>query len=294
MPNDLPIQTVVADATLRRIFRIRRLEMALLRLYNRSHRLGILRLAPSHYSYPRGTRRLAVRHGVTFNLDISTYHGWMLYYHRSQNYRIGHCVSAGQVVIDIGANIGEVALICARRVGPTGRVLAFEPHPETFSQLKTNCALNPSLNCSIENLALGDRHGMVSMVQSDGRNPGTATVDSGTETVQTCATNVPLSTLDTCEAMHHLPRLDLLKLDVEGYEGRVIEGARDVLRRYRPKMVIELVDQHQRRHGYSARKLVARLNQLGYTVSKMSDGLQVTPQHDLDGCSMDVLCVPEP
>lgn len=277
------------DATVRRIFKVPALERLLLALCESTGARWLLKLAPGHYSYAPGTRRVCRRNGIVFDADIATYNGWMLYYLRSENHKVASLAKPGEVVLDVGANIGEVALACAARVGTGGRVYAFEPNPPTFENLSRNVNLNASLPCHVENLALGERAGTIGLVQVDGRNPGTVTVAESGESRAKVA-EIRVTTLDEYVTANNLPRVDLIKIDVEGYESQALRGATQTLARWHPRLVIEIVDSHQRRHGGSARELAAWLRTNGYSLTELSSGRVIGPDENLDGCQLDVLC----
>lgn len=172
----------------------------------------------------------------------------------------------GDVVVDVGANIGNTALAAASRVGPGGRVLAFEPHPRTHAFLLENVALNDARQVEVVNAAVGDRPGTVkfSSLSADDINRVLASgeADSGL--------TVPVRTLD--EALAGVARIDLLKIDVEGYEKRVLEGAGDVLART-ACVFYESVEADCAREGYSTSDLVAMLQDRGFRVlRRVRDG----------------------
>ena len=290
--TDIPFATRLADSTFRKFFRWTIPERFLLWLYQTTNIPFLLKLAPAHYTYPVGTIRKAYRRGIHYQIDLSTYHGWMIYYHRSEPEKIARFVKPGDTVIDIGANIGEVALSCAKRAGPQGRVVAFEPNPPTFAALRVNRELNPALSVVVENLALGDRAGEVSMVQLDGRNPGTTTIKPGNKSEGEMVDKVPMLTLDSYAENHLSGPVHLIKIDVEGYESFVLTGAVSIIQRNKPVLLVELCDQHQKMHGGSARALVAQIKALGYQVTCLGDETRPVSDAALDGCNIDVTCTP--
>jgi FkbM family methyltransferase len=133
---------------------------------------------------------------------------------------LSNYLRAGDTVIDVGANIGNLALAAAVAVGPRGRVLAFEPHPRVFGYLSGNIALNHAVHVRAYNLALGDRRGATSL--SDGRADDQNKVLPGGQGLP-----VPIERLD--EVFDGQSDVSLLKIDVEGYEKYVLWGAEAVL-----------------------------------------------------------------
>jgi FkbM family methyltransferase len=147
----------------------------------------------------------------------------------------------GSVAIDIGANLGEWTVPFARAVGAAGRVLAIEPIPRSAAALEATLAANALRHAEVIGCAAGDRDGAaeftVPIVTSARSDTGTARIgpaQPGNE-----ALRVPLRALDSLVAEHGLDRLDLIKIDVEGHERLVLDGASAMLNRHRPVLVIE-------------------------------------------------------
>jgi FkbM family methyltransferase len=169
---------------------------------------------------------------------------------------------AGSVVIDLGANIGEWTVPFARAVGATGRVLAIEPAPRAAAALEMTLAANALRHTEVVRCAVGDRDGTaefaIPVVASARTDTGTARIgsaDAGQERL--C---VPLRAIDSLVLERGLDRLDLVKIDVEGYERRVLDGAAAVLARFRPVLVIETG--HESEGDRAA--IHSRLQGLGY------------------------------
>lgn len=148
----------------------------------------------------------------------------------------------GGVAVDIGANIGAHTLTLAKTLGVNGTVLAFEPNTLVRSALERNVALNNFRNCHVYACALGDQPGVVplrvpKMGSAEYSNMGLASLialDTPHDLVE-----VQVRTLDdvVCEA--GLVRIDLVKIDVQGYECRVLAGCSKVLAKYSPVVIFE-------------------------------------------------------
>jgi FkbM family methyltransferase len=147
----------------------------------------------------------------------------------------------GSVAIDAGASLGEWTIPFARAVGPAGRVIAIEPAPRSAAALASTLAANALRQAEIVRCALGDHDGTVEfavpVVTSARSDTGTARIGPGCAGYD--ALQVTLSRLDSVAAERSLARLDLVKIDVEGYERSVLDGAAGILERYRPVIVIE-------------------------------------------------------
>ena len=139
------------------------------------------------------------------------------------------------VVIEVGANIGSHTVGLAKAVGPGGQVFAFEPQRVVFQLLCANVALNSLLWAHCVQAAVGVTQGQVSVPAVEYTRAGNF---GGVPMLpaQTGGEQVPLLTLDTCM---NVDRLRLLKIDVEGMEQAVIEGASELIARHAPFLYIE-------------------------------------------------------
>ena len=144
----------------------------------------------------------------------------------------------GDVFIDVGANVGLFTLKGARLVGPSGRVLALEPSSIAFAELLDNLSLNAFENVTpiMAAASTEDGTGQLNHVDLGGDPQAFSLVNAGNarggETVRTVR-------LDTLAAEHGLARIDLVKIDVEGAEPLVIEGALGCLAAFRPALIFE-------------------------------------------------------
>lgn len=140
-------------------------------------------------------------------------------------------VKEGDLVIDVGANLGTTVLPLARAVGSTGQVIAFEPQPLMAQCLLTSLTLNEIFNVRLLSSALGDASGWAKISApsiNQGGNYGAMSL--GSEGLQ-----VPVVRLDELE----LDRCALIKIDVEGYEWPVLQGAKMLLKAHKPVLYLE-------------------------------------------------------
>lgn len=138
----------------------------------------------------------------------------------------------GAVVVDVGANVGWYTLLAAARVGPSGQVYAFEPGAESCRLLEQSAAWNAFGHVRVFECAVSDVEGVVGfgLDDSNGR--------ISHERVRESPLQVRSETLDRALAGER--RVDVIKVDVEGAEARVLRGARALLERDRPVLVTEL------------------------------------------------------
>ncbi len=185
----------------------------------------------------------------------------------------------GQTALDVGANVGWHTLLLAHRVGPTGRVVAFEPNTHIRPRLEANLARNDLSNVSVSSIALSDRSGTMRF-----RSPQASDVGAGDgHLIDASAHNgsvddiieVTTQRLDDLWPSLGLDRVDLMKIDVEGWDASVLDGARETLRRYQPHVLFEFDSRLMNRAGGSEAKLRALLSDIRYEgVAIMRGGLQ--------------------
>jgi FkbM family methyltransferase len=147
----------------------------------------------------------------------------------------------GAVAIDIGANLGEWTVPLARAVGAGGQILACEPAPLAAKALEATLGANALRQAAVIRCAVGGHDGSaeftVPVVTSAQADSGTARIGAGRPDHETLS--VALSRLDSLVAERGLDRVDLIKIDVEGHERQVLDGAEATLGRFRPTLVIE-------------------------------------------------------
>ena len=233
------------------------------------------RIMPHNTLYPPNSFRRARRHGIEWELDLSDWPDWCLYFHSNADSPLGvlSYVVEGDVVIDVGGNIGQTALPLALALGDGGRVISFEPFPDTRQRFCRNLELNPDLRVTVEPLALGDAPGTAKMAR------GCAT-NSGGNQIAEKGEQVRVVTLD--EYTSEMDRVNLIKVDVEGYELKVLEGAAGVLDKHHPRLYIELDGAALARQGASAHQLLNFIASKGYRITDAATGGQVNPERHSD------------
>ena len=221
---------------------------------------------------------------------------WFGYYSRD----VVHCLDAllgpGQVFVDGGANIGEITLVAAKRVGPEGRVIAFEPMGSIRERLAANVDANRFAQVEIVGKGLSDAPGRRPIFVS-GSDYEDGSSHSGLGTIyasqqrSAVASEIELTTLDAIMRDRDLERLDGIKLDIEGAELAAIRGAAELLRRFRPWLVVEIGRGTCNAAGYEPADILAALP--GYEFARIGRKGRLDPiaSGDLDDWQ-NVLCRP--
>jgi FkbM family methyltransferase len=177
-------------------------------------------------------------------------------------------VKPGMTVCDIGANIGYYTLLLARWVGPTGRVFAFEPDPVNFALAKKNVEHNGYTNVTLVNCALSNQPGelLLYVCEYNRGDHRSYNPDEPRECV-----SVEAKTLDAFLESQNNPRIDVIKMDVQGAEPLVCQGAAQFFRENAPqKMLMEFWPQAMNQAGQSAEALLDQLAQAGFDYSLVS------------------------
>jgi FkbM family methyltransferase len=177
----------------------------------------------------------------------------------------------GMIFLDIGANVGQYTLLGSQRVGPGGKVHAFEPHPILWSVLSRNIGLNRCANVVCDSLAVAEREGVQPLFHGPPDRAGeTALVPCEG---QTEFTQVRTVTVDSYLRSHMIAQVDLIKIDVEGAELRVLEGATNLLTRGAGlTLILEFNDGAAHRFGHSVGDVASFLRARGFALYRLQTG----------------------
>jgi FkbM family methyltransferase len=142
----------------------------------------------------------------------------------------------GDVIFDVGANLGEWTVPMARYAGPAGRVIAFEPIPEMAEAVRKTCRINRLVGVTVVQAAASDQNGQAVFYVDLEHTGGSSLNKPAGNGIQI---EVQLRCLDDYVSETSLVRCDLIKIDVEGAERQVIAGARSTLEKFRPTVIFE-------------------------------------------------------
>ncbi len=213
------------------------------------------------------------RGGVRWRLDLEEGIDFSIYllgaFERSTVATLRELVKAGDVVLDIGANIGAHTLGLAKNVGAAGKVYAFEPADFAFQKLLRNLALNPELErrTKASQVMLGSGaekppNGVYAswpLEKVDSVHPKHRGRFVSTE-------GAVVDTLDGFVAREKVSRINLIKMDVDGHELPVLQGGRSVLREHRPVIVMEMSPYVHAEEQNSFAAVIEVLKELRYKI----------------------------
>jgi FkbM family methyltransferase len=210
--------------------------------------------------------RIRSRFGVKFECDLRDKVPREIYFvgfDRRDCRTLRRLIKPGDVVLDVGANIGYFSLLCAKWLRGRGAVYALEPFPSTMRRLERNLELNPKLSSLVRlrATAISDFVGSISMSTPDEGN-------SGCNYLSECGDgDMAVTTLDAFAQQECFSRIDLIKVDVEGSEVALLKGARGTLERFRPLVMIEINPGALRRFEQTAGDVVSLLGKYRYRMA---------------------------
>ncbi len=191
---------------------------------------------------------------------------------------VNRFLKKGMIVVDIGAHHGFYTILCSKKVGNTGRVVAFEPSPGERRKLSFNLRLNHCKNARIEPYALAGRSGKTTLFVIDGRDTAFNSLRPPAVAIPTREVDVSAVRLDDYLGSLCLERVDFVKIDAEGAELEILQGAKRLLMtESSPVMMVEVSDDRTRPWGYSSAAIYDFLAKRGYTWFLVSEDGYLKP-----------------
>lgn len=175
---------------------------------------------------------------------------------------MGSVLHRGDVFVDVGASIGWFTLFAAKLVGGGGRVIAFEPDPESFSELRRNVEINGFRHVMLEQKALSRETGRVKFfLRASPENRGIVSFGDKQPVIE-------VETLRLDDYLRRNPtRVDFIKIDTEGAEGLILEGMHETIKQNaRIKLLIEFDPVMLKAAGTDPQKLLVGLTGRGFDI----------------------------
>ena len=245
---------------------------------------------PPPYLYSKGSFRIVKRNGIAFKLDISDtvdHFIFFNYYDEALESFFKDCQQA-KVILDIGANIGWTTLRSAKE-NPKARIIAFEPHRVTFERAQDNFSRNNFSNIELLNVGLGDKNTILKIYEMKDNNSGMNRIVL--EEINRPFKEVKIKRLDELIQELNIETVDLIKIDVEGFEPFVLKGAAAILTNSNAKIIMETDDRFLKNNGSSAQELISLLQGYGYKKFYRADKkTDIKLTDDLTDCHFDMIC----
>lgn len=206
-------------------------------------------------------------------IDISKYLGNKIYWRGAHDWNtifaLKKNISSNDTIIDIGANIGEYTLSAASLLDENGKVMAFEPVKKMYEQLIQNIELNPHLKNKILVIkkALGNQKNILPIYdEAHTDNEGLYSLHQKNFKNSIKIEDIEIDTLDQIFKEYKISTVQFIKIDVEGNELFVLEGAKEVIQNFKPKLMIEISEKNIHAAGYTINDLFEFLNPYNYSI----------------------------
>ncbi len=191
-------------------------------------------------------------------------------------------VKPGEVVVDIGANIGYHTLLLAKLVGNEGKVYAFEPHPENFSLLRKNVEVNGYKNIIIEQKAVSDKKGKVKLYLAGDKR---TTRHSLLKYENTKEEWVEAESI-TLDEYFKDKKINFIKMDIEGAEHYAVLGMSKLLKKNKKiKMILEFTPARLEELGIKPKEHIKLLQNLGFNLLNVNERDTVLENFEVDKIS---------
>ncbi len=171
-------------------------------------------------------------------------------------------IKDSSVVIDIGGNIGIYTII-ASKIAKNGKVICFEPEKDNITLLKKTINENKLSNVTLIEKCVGDFSGN-GFLNISKYNKGKHTLLETDESIN--KQEVSITTIDKEVERLNLNNVDIIKIDVEGWEGKVLGGMKNTIKKFHPKLLFEFAPQRIKESGYDPVSFLNDIRNEGYTI----------------------------
>lgn len=216
--------------------------------------------------------------GMLFHCDTKSFLEWYIFFYGAFRPEISKLINRmlrpGQVAIDIGANVGMHSVIMANRVGPTGRVVVFEPDPHPMSRLRQNMQLNGIDWVTTVEAAISSKSETRTFYLHDDSigNFANASLVAANVGKDTPSVQMQVFGLDEWLKDNPLPKVELIKLLAQGEEYNALQGMRGLIERDRPKIFFLYEPSYWHRQDLELMDAVKFFKGFGYTVHAVEFG----------------------
>jgi FkbM family methyltransferase len=252
----------------------------------------VFALIPPHDSYSDPTYRLARKDSLRLYANLYDYNDWKAYWNLKETERelLYGLAKDCKNVIDVGANNGWVLMNIATIVTlNNGFVYGFEPHPETYKRCIRNIEASNIKNCIVYNMGCGEMSSELLMTSVKASNSGQNRIIDENEVAENTV-RIKIVKLD--EQLANIEQIDLIKIDVEGFEMHVLKGANKILTRFRPKLFIEIDDVLLRSNNTSPKEIFNYLkDNYNYNILNASNNKPLNANTEFDNCHLDIVCI---
>jgi len=218
-----------------------------------------------------------VKYGVKMYLDITNPYTWDLVEGREHETKVTDAfvknIKEGDTVIDVGANIGEFSLIASKKVGLKGKIISIEPLKQAAIWLEKNYSLNGFSNYEILEKAMGSKTGTMTLYKKS-ESSETGILDPEiTEKELLSSGKIIVDTIDNLISSRNIGTVEMLKIDVEGYEYEVLCGCKDSFKEKKIKKIIcEIHSSYLEKKGLDEKMIYSLLKENGFSITVLDAG----------------------
>ncbi len=249
-----------------------------------------VKILPRHFQYNSEDIRFVKRNDINYKLSLDNYNDFILFYGiNNQNKDIMYSlIKDGDVVLDVGTNIGEVILNIAKK-NIKGKIYGFEPVDYNYEKLLTNISLNNFSNIIVNKLALSDKKETLFYQEKKGHSGGISMnkeVRNGNNYKA-----IESLTLDEFVKEKRLEKIDFIKVDIEGFEMNFLQGAKETIKKFKPRLFFEIDEKKLIQQRTSPEKLMEEIRFLGYKIIDVESKIEIMPNERAKVHS-DIYCLP--
>lgn len=207
--------------------------------------------------FPNGRSRSI--NGYTIRFPLRYYRYYEENYEEDTFKYFESCIKPNDTILDIGAHIGLFSAFFSKKLNDTGKVICFEPTPTTFQILKSTVKLNALNNCTAVNAAIADKSGVLTfnLTSKDGEGSNANSLVQTEKSVN--STEVKVFSIDDYRRQEKL-KINILKIDVEGYELNALIGAKETFELDKPCGILALHPSSIRSLGQSLEQIWDKMN----------------------------------
>lgn len=237
-------------------------------------RLQKLALKIMHIYAKLSPNQIIKRDGINYRVDLSKVIDYGIFLGGWEPYTIQFLKSylkQGHHVLEVGANIGAHSLLIAKLIGEKGQLIAIEPTKFALNKLTHNISLNKDLsNITVVDKIVSDTVYKGNDIFNSDWNMNSSQSPQNIEFVST--------TLDLIVQKAALQRVDLIKIDVDGYDYKALRGAKNIIEKYKPTIFVELCEYAVNEQGDSVVDIFTYLESFGYECFSEIDGQKINAE----------------
>ncbi len=223
------------------------------------------------YQLFKGVKKEVVyRNSIKLHLNLEDWIQQQIYflgdYEKSEIDYLYSNLRKGDTFIDIGGNIGLFSLNASRIVGNEGKVISFEAFTPNYNQFENHISINQFQNVKLEHLAIADKKGFIEILYNDTYN----NVGMASSFLEEFTAKEPVESVNLDEYVKEkqIPKIDFIKIDIEGGEFAALQGMNEILTYYRPKILIEINNTALKSSNHHEEELISLLTEKGYRKTK--------------------------